>query len=102
MPPFQRTLDGTIIVDTSHRGHVSPWNNEQSAILAASLPAWIKFSFEDNKTLDGRDRILTKWKQDEANRLLGLPVFKALPDGVSHRVQRRGTQHVTNLRRDFR
>jgi hypothetical protein len=87
MPPFQKTLDGEILVDTGHRGHVSPWTAEQLAVLQTSLPSWIKFSFEDNGTLDGRDKKLTKWKQDEANRILRLPEFQFLPEGVSHRLR---------------
>jgi hypothetical protein len=83
MPPFQCTLEGEIIVDANHRGHVSPWSDAQSAVLVASLPAWIKFSFEEHKTLEGRDRILTKWKQNEANRILKLPEFQVLPEKVS-------------------
>jgi hypothetical protein len=83
MPPFQKTLEGDIIVDTGHRGQASPWTNEQSAILAASLPAWIKFGFEENGKLNGRDSKLTTWKQEETNRLLKLPEFQTLPEGVS-------------------
>jgi hypothetical protein len=83
MPPFQKTLDGDIIVETSHRGQASPWTADQSAILASSLPSWIKFAFHENGHLDGRSRILTEWKQDETDRLLKLPQFAVLPEGVS-------------------
>lgn len=72
------------VMDPDHiRGRSGPWTKEQFTILQQSLPALEEF-FATRK-LDGRDVRLTKWKQDEADRVLQLPAFKELKDGVSFR-----------------
>jgi len=68
---------------TSNVGRQSSWTKDQQAIIDNSLPAWYKFALIDNKNKKGRDAIFTKWKQEEADRILNMAAFNQLPSGVS-------------------
>jgi hypothetical protein len=85
MTTLQTTLEGEVILDSKHmrRGRASPWSTAQLAIIEAALPRWLEFSINENGSLEGRDLRLTNWKKTEAERILKLPEFETLPDGVS-------------------
>jgi hypothetical protein len=69
----------------SKGGRNGPFTSEQIAIIEHSLPKWRAFSLIENVDLGGRGVTtkLTEWKQKEAKRILALPEFVSLPEGVS-------------------
>jgi hypothetical protein len=66
-------------------GRNGPFTSDQNAIIESSFPKWRQFSLIDNVDLGGRGITtkLTEWKQKEAKRILALPEFESLPEGVS-------------------
>jgi hypothetical protein len=69
----------------SNAGRNGPFTNEQNAIIEQSFPKWHKFSLIENVDEGGRGITtkLTEWKQNEAKRIMKLPEFEELPEGVS-------------------
>jgi hypothetical protein len=64
-------------------GQPGPWMKDQLCILDQSVSAWHEFSLVKHKDLEGRDTTFTKWKKNEANRILSLRNFGNIPAGVS-------------------
>jgi hypothetical protein len=68
---------------TSNVGRPKPWNKKQQQIIDSSLPQWHDFALVQNEHIDGRDLKFIRWKKMEADRILQLPEFAPLPEGVS-------------------
>lgn len=64
-------------------GRASPWSKVQQDIIEQLIPAWHDFSLVKHKDKEGRDPVLTKWKKNEANKILLKTEFTVLPSGVS-------------------
>lgn len=70
---------------TSNVGRPGRWGKDQLAIIDHSVSQWHIFSVA-NKNVSGRNTVLTKWKKNEADRILQLPEFHPnnLPANVHH------------------
>jgi hypothetical protein len=67
-------------------GRQGRWTDEQLRIIeSVHLPRWHEFAFVENKNTPARTRqkVFTRWKQDEAETILQKPEFSILPDDVS-------------------
>lgn len=67
---------------SSHVGRQSQWSEDQQRLIDNAVPEWLHYSLVINARLSGGHTDLQDWKKKEANRLLSLPAFSVLPDGV--------------------
>lgn len=85
---FAKTLSMPVVVPniesrvTSHVGRQGQWSGDQRKLIDDAVPGWLHYSLVINARLDGGHTDLQDWKKKEANRLLSLPEFCVLPDGV--------------------
>jgi hypothetical protein len=68
-------------------GRHGRWTDEQLHVIESiHLPRWQRYAFAEVKDTAGnaqsRQRLLTRWKQDEAEAILQKPEFSTLPEGV--------------------